>query len=157
VAGDTLHLKDLPPRTGLAIDDADTISDVAMLLHTLNAAAEARHPVLIAAQRPPARWRTRLPDLASRLRAMTAVEIGQPEESLLQALLTKLLADRQVNVAHAVQDWLLLRLPRSPAVLREAVARLDQASLTAGVPISRSLARRALGDLLGDEETSPDQ
>ncbi len=67
----------------------------------------------------------RLPDLASRFRAVTAVQILPPDDSLLRALLRRLLSDRQLRVDADVQDWLLLRLPRSAAALREAVARLE--------------------------------
>ena len=56
------------------------------------------------------------------------------------------LAERQLAVPQTVQEWLLLRLPRSPAALREAVARLDRTSLASGSAITRSLAARVLAD-----------
>ena len=130
----------MPPAGGVALDDADAMAEEPALLHLLNAAREAGLPVLLAARTPPARWPVRLPDLASRLRAVTAVEILPPEESLLRALLLRLLADRQLAVRPDLQDWLLLRLPRSPAALREAVARLDRAALAAGGAVTRPIA-----------------
>ena len=133
-------LPSLPAGGGVALDDAAEIGDEAALLHLLNAAREARLPVLLVARTPPARWSVRLPDLVSRLRAVTAVEIFLPEDSLLRALLLRLLADRQLAVRPDLQDWLLLRLPRSPAALREAVARLDQAALAAGGAVTRTIA-----------------
>lgn len=150
---DAATLSDIPelaPR-GIAIDDAGRAPEEP-LLHLLNAAREARLPVLLAAPLPPARWPVRLPDLASRLRAVTAVEIGPPEDSLLEALLLRLLADRQLDVLPALRDWLRRRLPRSPGALREAVARLDRAALAAGGRISRALAADVLADLLADTE-----
>jgi chromosomal replication initiation ATPase DnaA len=87
-----------------------------------------------------------LPDLSSRLRAIAPVEIGPPGDDLLAALLMRLIADRQLAVSQVVQDWLLLRLPRSPAALREAVARLDRESLVSGHAITRALAGRVLKD-----------
>ena len=89
------------PAAGVALDDADAVADERALLHLLNAAGEAGLPVLLAARAPPARWAARLPDLASRLRAMTAVEIGAPEDALLRALLARLLADRQLRLPEA--------------------------------------------------------
>lgn len=130
----------LPTTGGVALDSADAMAEEPALLHLLNATHEARLPVLLAARTPPARWPVRLPDLASRLRAVTSVEILPPEESLLRALLLRLLADRQLAVRPDLQDWLLLRLPRSPAALREAVARLDQAALAAGRAVTRPIA-----------------
>jgi chromosomal replication initiation ATPase DnaA len=54
-----------------------------------------------------------------------------------------------------VQKWLLLRLPRSPAVLREAVARLDRESLVSGIAITRQLAARVLNEIYAVESREP--
>ena len=129
----------MPESGGLAVDDADAAPEEP-LLHLLNAAAEAGRPVLLAARDAPSRWGTRLPDLASRLRATAAVALAAPGEAMLRALLARLLAERQVAVPQAVQDWLLLRLPRHPAALREAAARLDRAALASGGGVTRAVA-----------------
>jgi chromosomal replication initiation ATPase DnaA len=139
-----------PLSGGLAVDDAD-VAPEEPLLHLLNAAAEARLPVLLAAREAPGRWPTRLPDLASRLRATAAVALHTPEDALLRALLARLLADRQLVVSESVQDWLLLRLPRHPAALREAAARLDRAALAQGRGVTRALAAEVLATCRDDE------
>jgi chromosomal replication initiation ATPase DnaA len=146
-------LPTLPAASGVALDDADTMAQEPALLHLLNAACEARLPVLLAARSPPARWAVRLPDLASRLRAVTSVEILPPEDSLLRALLLRLLADRQLKVRPDLQDWLLLRLPRSPAALRNVVAQLDRAALAAGGAVTRPIAAAVLATM-GDDEAA---
>ncbi len=135
------------PAAGVAIDDADTAPDPVLFLHLLNAAAAAGRPVLLAARTAPARWATALPDLASRLRAVTAVEIGPADEALLRALLTRLLAARQLDVVDPVQAFLLLHLPRTPGALREAVARLDRAALGQGRGVTRTLAAEVLAEM----------
>jgi chromosomal replication initiation ATPase DnaA len=137
---------------GVAIDEADAVTDETALLHLLNAAAESRLPVLLAARAPPARWQLRLPDLASRLRAVTAVEIGPPEDELLGILLARLLAERQLRPPEPVQDWLVRRLPRSAAALRDAVARLDTAALDQHRNITVHFAAGVLADILAPEE-----
>jgi len=142
-------MPDLPVAAGLAIDDADAMAEETALLHLLNAAAEARLPVLLAASTPPARWPVQLPDLASRLRAITAVEILPPDDMLLRVLLARLLADRQQRVPAETQEWLLTRLARTPAALREAVERLDRAALGRPGGITRPLARDVLADMIG--------
>ena len=150
-------LPELPDVPGLALDDADAAGDETGLLHLLNATAEAHVPVLLASRAPPARWLTRLPDLASRLRAITAIEIGPPEDALLQALLARLLADRQLRLPEPVQAWLLLRLPRTAAALRDAVARLDVAALARQQTITIAFARNVLRDEISgtDGDHSP--
>jgi chromosomal replication initiation ATPase DnaA len=139
LAGSTLPADPERPDQPLAIDDADTAAE-RPLLHLLNACGETGRHVLLAARTAPSRWAVSLPDLASRLRAMTAVEIRPPEESLLRALLARLLAERQLAVAEPIQEWLILRLPRTPAAMREAAARLDRAALVAGGRVTRGVA-----------------
>ena len=140
----------------LAIDDA-AAADPHALLHVLNAAHEAGHSVLLADATPPARWTVDLPDLASRLRAITAVAIEAPEDELLRALLARLLAERQLRPAESTLAWLLARLPRTHAAIAAAVARLDPAAQALGTAIAPPLARLVLPDLLADvPDPSPD-
>ena len=145
-------MSDLPRNDGLALDDADTITSEPLLLHFLNTARDRSLRVMLSARTPPARWPVRLPDLSSRLRAITAVEIRGPSDDLLAALLVRLLSDRQLNVASPVQEWMLTRLPRSPAALREAVAILDRASMASGRAITRSFAAKVFeGNRVADK------
>jgi chromosomal replication initiation ATPase DnaA len=140
----------------IALDDADACPDEAALLHLLNHARETGTLLLLAGRTPPARWPVALPDLASRLRAVVAVAIGAAEDELLAALLARLFAERQLAVSAAIQDFLLTRLPRSPAALREAAARLDRRALALGGRITRALAAEVVGELT-QSEISPDE
>ena len=109
-------LRGLPasPVSPIAVDDADTVPEETALLHLLNAAAEAGHPVLLTARLPPARQTLSLPDLGSRLRASLAVEITPPDDALLGALLLRLAAARQLRLSPLLADFLLRHLPRTP-------------------------------------------
>ncbi len=142
-------LRGLPEPGPAVLDDADCVAEERALLHLLNLCAERGDPLLLAGRAPPARWPVALPDLASRLRATHAVEIGRPSEALLAALLAKYFADRQLRVAPEVQAWLLARLPREGGALAEAAARLDRAALAAGGAVTRALAREVLRDFEG--------
>jgi chromosomal replication initiation ATPase DnaA len=130
----------------MAIDEADTAPE-RPLLHLMNVAAEADLPVLLAGRTPPARWGVGLPDLASRLRAVTAAQIHAAEDELLRRLFARLLAERQIALPATLQDWLRLRLPRTPGAMREAAARLDRAALASGGRVTRSLAAAVLSEL----------
>jgi hypothetical protein len=55
-------------------------------------------------------------------------------------------------VPAAEQAWMLLRLPRHPAALREAAARLDAALLASGGRMTRALAAQIVaGYVMVDE------
>jgi chromosomal replication initiation ATPase DnaA len=129
----------------LTLDEADR-SGSEVLLHLLNIARDRGLRLLLAARSAPSRWPVALPDLSSRLRAVTAVEIRPPDDALLAALLTHLLSDRQLSVPLPVQSWLLTRLPRSPAALRAAVVLLDRTSMETGRSITRTLATELFND-----------
>ncbi len=138
-----------PAGRGAAVDDADLAGDPAALLHRINAMREARLPLLLAGRAPPAHWVAALPDLASRLRATTAVRLEAADDTLLRALLARLFAQRQLAVPAPVQEYLLARLPRDGASLREAVARLDHAALAAGIGVGRALAAEVVAEMDG--------
>ncbi len=133
------------PHRPVAIDAIDTVPNEPALLFLLNAAAEASQPVLLVSRTAPGRLPVRLPDLASRLRATTAVQIGAASDDFLAMLLASLLAHRQLRLPAALQTWLLTRLPRTPAAIRDAVTRLEHASLTTKRPITRNMAAEVLG------------
>lgn len=140
-------LRGLPPQPvePSIIDDADMVPEPAALLHAINAAREARQPLLLLGRAPPARWHAAPPDLVSRLRATTLAAIEEPSDALLAAVLAKQLADRQLAVAPALQSLLLLHLPRDAASVARAAALLDQAALASG-----RLNRATILDVLRD-------
>lgn len=138
----TIEMLAPPPEAPcLAIDEADDAADQEALLHLLNGATERGQPVLLAARAPPSRWGYTLPDLVSRLRATATVALLPPEDTLLESMLARLLADRQLRVAETVQAYLLARLPRTGGALRAAVEELDRLSLAAGGTVSRQMAQ----------------
>jgi chromosomal replication initiation ATPase DnaA len=142
------ELRGLPeaPTRGVALDEADLPGEEAALLHLMNACAEAKLPLLMAAPRPPSRWRVALADLRSRLAATAVAQLDEPSDALLDALLAKHLADRQVAARPRPARHPCAGACRAaPAVMAEAVARLDRASLIAGRRLTR---RRGAGHVL---------
>ena len=145
----------LPEPRPAAVDDADCAPEEA-LFHLINANAARGLPLLLAGRAAPARWPVALPDLASRLAATAAVEIGEPSEALIEALLARETAERQIRLPEATRAWLLRHLPREARAVRAAARRLDRLSLALGRPPSRALARAALSDLPGFEAVRHD-
>ncbi len=87
-----------------------------------------------------------------------AIELGPQDDAARAVLLAKLLSERQLVVLPSVQKFILTRLPRTAAAVRDAVGRLDAAALAAQSAISRPLAADCLADLfLNDpaKETLP--
>jgi chromosomal replication initiation ATPase DnaA len=116
------------------------------LLHLHNLLAERGGHLLLLGRQPPARWPVALPDLRSRLAAAPSVAVAEPDDELLEAVLAKLFADRQVAVGPELPHYLVARIERSFAAAQAVVARLDRAALAAGRPISLRLAYELLAD-----------
>ncbi len=129
------------------IEHADRVTDEAALFHLYNFVAEGAGTMLLTAETAPARWSTRLADLASRLRAAPVAEIAAPDDALIEAVLVKLFADRQLRVAPEVVSFLVARMERSFAAARAIVGALDGAAMQAGRGITVPLARDVLGRL----------
>ena len=139
-----------PPA--IFIDDADGVGDAeAALFHMLNAARGAGASVLLTARRRPDFWGLRTPDLLSRLRAAPLIELGSPDDALVEAILVKLLADRQLSADPIVLAYVTARVERSGEALRAFVGRLDSEALARGTRITRALAGHVLDT--GDEKS----
>jgi len=118
--------------------------DERALFHLVNLAREQGAFMLITALAAPSGWTLKVPDLASRLRALPVVELGPPDDALLRAVLVKLFADRQLAIDESLLTYLLNRIDRSFAAAREAVERLDREALRLRRPVTRALAVEAL-------------
>lgn len=124
--------------------------DEEALFHLLNLVRERRASLLILADEAPARWPVALPDLASRLGAVPATAISAPDDILLEAMLAKLFADRQIRITPAVLAYLLSRIERSHAAAARVVARLDTAAMAQGRAVTVPLARAVLAEEEGE-------
>lgn len=88
-----------------------------------------------------------LPDLASRLNALTVAHILPPDDDLLRGVLVKLFEDRQIAVDEALIGYLVTRMPRSLDMARLLVARIDVMALEQRVEVTRVFAGKVLAEL----------
>ena len=99
--------------------------------------------MLITAREAPTGFAIMLNDLISRLRALPVINLATPDDALLRAVIVKQFADRQLVVDESLIAYLLTRVERSFAAVRDAVERLDSEALRQKRPVTRALA----GDL----------
>ena len=141
---------DLLAREGgaLLIEDADRLAGnpgaQQALFHLWNLSAERDCLLLLTARTAPGQWGLTLPDLVSRMGAMAVTRIEPPDESLLAAVLVKLLADRQMVAPSGLIDWLVPRMDRDLGLARRLVAALDAETMAERRPLTRPLAAALL-------------
>ncbi|MCG7503839.1 DnaA regulatory inactivator HdaA [Mesorhizobium retamae] len=127
------------------IDDIDGEAfDQQGLFHLINSVRGAGSHLLLTARRFPSAWGATLPDLVSRLKAAATVEIHEPDDVLLASVITKLFADRQVEVEPHVVQYLVRRIERSLAAAMRVVERLDRMALEQKARITRAMAADAV-------------
>jgi len=137
-------------RGHLALDDAENMvvsggeAAEAALFHLYNAVKARGDTMLLTAPTPPARWAIALPDLASRLGALPAIAVAQPDDELMSAVLAKLFSDRQLAVDRRVIDYLATHMERSFAAARQFVDVMDREALARQRRITRPLAMELL-------------
>ncbi|HEY9219415.1 MAG TPA: chromosomal replication initiator DnaA, partial [Phenylobacterium sp.] len=128
------------------LEDVDQGVDDEALFHLINIAGREGAGLLLTARTAPAAWTAQLPDLRSRLNALPVALIEEPDDTVMQAVLRRLFAERSIRPAEDIYPYLLRRMSRSATEAREVVRRLDEAADEQQRPISRALARQVLGE-----------
>lgn len=126
-------------------EDADRRGfDDTELFHVINAVRQHGHSLLLTSRLWPISWPVALPDLKSRLKAATVVEIGEPDEELLAQVIIKLFSDRQLNIDDKLVGYIVARMERSLEAAQRVVDQLDRLALARGTRINRALAAEVL-------------
>jgi chromosomal replication initiation ATPase DnaA len=135
-------LTDLPQTPSL-IENADQWGDEDGLFHLLNSVRPGSS-LLLTARTPPTEWAATLPDLRSRLNGLTVAELGPPDDAILQGVLAKLFAERNIRPADDLIPYLTPRMERSVPAARAIVAALDEAAAQKKREVNRTLAVQVL-------------
>lgn len=142
----------LAQAPAILLEDADGASAVEhQLFHLLNLVRASQTTLVVTARRWPGGWGLATRDLLSRLRLAPAVEIGEPDDALVRAVLVKLFVDRQLVVDTSVVEYLALRIERSLDAARAVVEALDREALAQRRPVTRPIAAEVLRRLEAQE------
>ncbi|WP_017930363.1 P-loop NTPase family protein [Robiginitomaculum antarcticum] len=142
-ARNRLALSDLDDLNGHAVwmDNADKV-DEQVLFGLINMALLERLTSLLLTSRAlPSDWNVKIPDLRSRLNALTVARIDPPEDALLRRIYVNLLAERGRQPDGAVIDYLVNYGERSAAAAQKTAAALDVMAASKKSKITKALAR----------------
>ena len=138
----------LAGATRVAVEDVPGIAGQrgaeAALFHLYNRLSSMGGQLLVTGGDAPARWGIALPDLASRLSAMTVATIQAPDDALLGALLEKQLNDQKLSADLSPLVYLVNRMPRTAEAARDIAVELNRLSYARRRAVSRDMAREAL-------------
>ena len=118
------------------LDPARDVDDET-LFHLINLTQAPGGALLLVARSAPSSWEAALPDLRSRLDAITTYPVEAPDDAVLAAMLDARFAERGIRPQKDVVPYLLRRIDRSAAAAADVVERLDALHR----PVTRTLAR----------------
>jgi chromosomal replication initiation ATPase DnaA len=127
----------------VVLEAADRRPADAALFHLINR-AEAGASLLLTSRISPRLWGATLPDLRSRLNAIRAVDMGAPDDVVLEGVLLKFFRDRHIRPDADLIAYLIRRMERSVPAARLLVERLDEVAGASRREINRALAREIL-------------
>ncbi len=135
-----------PTAAALVVEDMDRLPKTAQeaMFHLHNHLQHSGGLLLMTARQTPGHWPLTLPDLASRMQGSAVAQVADPDDALLQAVMMKLFADRQLLPPPDLAAYLAPRIERSFAAAAAIVAALDSAALASGHKINHRLAARLL-------------
>ena len=115
--------------------------------HLANLIKEKGAKLLLTAVTPPSYWDLSLPDWRSRALSFQLLSLALPDDQTLEVILSKMAADRQLNLAPGLIDYMLQRMERSYEGAAKLWGELDRLSLAEKRPITKPLVREALDAL----------
>ena len=106
----------------VVVEDLDRIDyNSTFMFHLINHVKEINGYILYTSRRNPASLKLNLQDLDSRLRAAIPIRIEDPDDFLLEAILIKLFADKQIDLSANLTNFILKRSNRSCEYIKRLV------------------------------------
>mgnify|MGYP001806668314 CR=1 FL=1 len=142
-SGKSLMARYFSGQGGTVIDDAETSADET-LFNAWNRSQETAVPLLLVSRWRPADWNIELPDLKSRVGAALLLEIGAPDDEMIEQLLQKQLADRGAVISIDAISYVKRRIERSYAAIEGFARAANTMALAENVPVNLALVKKVL-------------
>lgn len=136
---------------GLCLDDVSETDDTE-IFHLWNRANSEQRPLLLLSEKPVAEWGILLPDLKSRLAASLHLQIGPPDQAMIDGLFQKYFDIRGLTISEDALRYLEKRMIRSYAMVRQLAQKMDTLAIETKKPINLAIAKSALGFFDADDE-----
>jgi hypothetical protein len=142
-SGKSLMARYFGGQGGTVIDDAET-NAAETLFNAWNRAQESAVPLLLISRWLPADWNIALPDLKSRLGSALLLEIGAPDDEMIEQLLQKQLADRGAAITMDALSYVKRRIERSYAAIESFARAANAMALAENAPVNLTLVKKVL-------------
>ena len=129
---------------GGTVNDNAEANSAENLFNAWNRAQESVVPLLLISRWLPADWNIALPDLKSRLGSAMLLEIGAPDDEMVEQLLQKQLADRGAAITMDALSYVKRRIERSYAGIESFARAANAMALAENAPVNLTLVKKVL-------------
>jgi len=136
----------------LVIEDLDSNINEEAFFHLYNNYNVPNRFILFTSELPPSKLALKLPDLRSRLNIVPTIEIQQPNDEMLIALIAKQFNDRQIIITQEILDYILNHSERSFDFITKLIAEIDEISWTYGRAVSIPIIKEALQNITQNQQ-----
>jgi len=147
----SINMKNLNKITNehpyLVIEDLDSNINEEAFFHLYNNYNVPGRFILFTSELPPSKLSLKLPDLRSRLNIIPTIEINQPDDEMLTALIAKLFNDRQIIINQEILDYILKYSERSFDYITKLIAEIDEISWIYKRAVSIPIVKEAIENL----------
>ncbi len=147
IKGDKIHnsiFKSLKLYESIIIDDFESCKEEEILYSIFNLIDQDSKYLLINSLKPINEIKFNLPDLNSRVKNCIYVEIENPDDELLFAILLKNFSDRQIKIEKKIINFIISRIDRSYRKIDEFIYKIDELSLKKKKPINLKTIKEIL-------------
>ena len=131
----------------LVIENLDSNINEEAFFHIYNNYNIPNRSILFTSLLPPSKVGLKLPDLRSRLNIIPTVEIQQPDDDMLIALIAKLFNDRQIIISQEILNYILKYSERSFSYITKLIEEIDEISWRYGRAVSIPIVKEAIQNL----------
>ena len=140
---DDIFLK-LKLKEALIIEDLNEKFPENILYSLFNVSEQDNKFILMTSTKSIVSLNFKLPDLISRVKNCSIIEIKLPEDDLIDVILTKNFSDRQIAVNKKYIHYITKRIDRSYEKIFQFISILDEYSLKKGKSFSFKVIKEAL-------------
>ncbi len=138
-------IKPASVNSNCIIEDVESCTDEEALLHLFNHCKDIGVKLLITSALPVINLPFTLPDLTSRLRGLQVASINPPDDALIEGVMRKQFADRQLLVDDEVISYLSTHMERTLENVKLTVEKIDESALSQKKNITVPFVRKIVG------------
>jgi len=128
----------------IIIENLNEVFDETLFYSLIDTIDKYNKFLILTSNKSLSNFNIKLDDLRSRLKNCLFAEIQKPDDILIQALITKNLADNQISLDSKLIDFISKRIKRSYSKIKEFVCTIDEISLKKKKPINLKIIKEIL-------------